>query len=171
MRPELKYGLLAGAGLCVWMAGEYLLGLHTTRVALGEYSGYFSVMIPLGLLYLLLQRTQAANPAEPLGLGRGLATGLYASFIAAVIVYVFLVAYSRFFNPGWLDYTLDWKVAQWRARNISEIEIRQNITFYRQTHSPAGLIGTIVVGLTLMGGLCSLGLTFVVQRLFRVKQA
>ncbi len=167
MRPELTYGLLAGAGVCVWMSVEFLLGFHTTRVAIGEYSGYFSTLIPLGMIFLLLKRKQAAAPGAPLGFGRGILAGLSASFMAALVVYTFLVAYSQFINPGWLDYTLDWKVAQWRAQAVSEVEIRQNITFYRQANSPAGLISTIVLGMTLMGGLFSLWLTLVVRRMHR----
>jgi hypothetical protein len=167
MRPEFKYGLITGAGVCLWMILEYRLGFHTTRVAIGEYSGYFSSLVPLVTLFLLLKQKQVETPGGRLGLGQGISAGFFASFIASVIVYCFLVGYSQFINPGWLDYTLDWKVARWRGQGVAEIDIRRAITLYRQANSPGGLIATTVAGMTLLGGVFSLGLTFLVRRLSR----
>ncbi len=167
MSTEFKYGLITGAGVCLWLAAEYLLGFHTTHVAIGEYSSYFSNLILLAVLFLLLKQKQSAQPGDPLSLRQGVNAGVFTSFIAAVIVYCFLVAYSQFFNPGWLDYPLDWKVAQWRAQGVTEIDIRKEITFYRLANSPAGLIATLVARMTLLGGIFAVGLTLLVRRMPR----
>lgn len=164
MKPEIKYGLITGAGVCLWIIAEYLLGFHTTRLEIGEYSGFFSTLVPVVTLFLLLKGKREAAADGRLGLGQGVCSGLFASFIAALIVYCFMFVYNQFINPGWLDNTLDWKVAQMRAQGLAEIDIRKEITFYRQANSPAGLIVTTLVGMTLMGAIFSLGLTLLLRR-------
>lgn len=165
MRPELKYGLLTGAGVCLWIALEYLLGLHTTHPRVGEYTGLLSNLIPLTSLFLLLRVKRAAVYDGRLSLAAGIGAGVYASFVAALLVYSFLVTYSHFINPGWIDHALDLKVAALRGQQMPETEIRQRITLFRNAYTPTGLLNTVVVGMTLMGGLFSLILTLVVRRL------
>ncbi len=171
MNPEIKYGLITGAGVCLWIIAEYLLGFHTTRPEIGEYSGFFSNLIPLITLFLLLKGKHKSVTDGPLRVGQGLSSGLYASFIAALIVYVFLLAYNQFINPGWLDNALDWKVAQMRAQGVTETDIRKQITFYRQANSPAGLLATTIVGMTLVGASFSFGLTLLLRRQPRLPSA
>jgi Protein of unknown function (DUF4199) len=163
MKPELKYGLLAGVGVSLWILVEQLLGFHTTHIAVGEYSGYFSNLIPLTLLFLLLKGRRDAAGGQ-LALGPGLRAGLYASLIAALVVCCFLVAYSQFINPGWMDQALDWKVAQLRAGGVTEMAIREDIRFFRRANSPAGLILTTLAGMTVMGAIFSLGFTLLLRR-------
>jgi hypothetical protein len=164
MRPELKFGLLSGAGVCLWILGEFLLGFHTTRLGIGVYSGYFSCVIPLAALYLLLARKRAAAPDGRLGLGAGVRSGLQAAFISGVIVYGFMLAYSQFINPGWLDHALDWRVAQWRADGMAEVAIREQIRLYRQLNGPLGCLVSLVAGTTVMGGIFAAGLTLLLRR-------
>lgn len=165
MKPELKYGLLNGAGVCLWIALEYLLGFHTTRPDIGAYAGFFSNLIPLTTLFLLLRAKRAAIYDGRLSLGTGIGSGVTASFIAALIVYSFLVAYAHFINPTWIDQTLEIKVAQLRAQHVAEAAIQEKITLYRNAYSPRGLVASIIVGLTLMGGIFSLGLTLLLRQL------
>ena len=164
MKSEIKYGLITGAGVCLWIIAEHLLGFHTTRHEIGEYSGYFSSLVPLVTLFLLLKGKRETAFDGRLGLVQGIGSGLSASLIAAMLVYCFMVAYNQFINPGWLDNALDWKVAQMRAQGGAETDIRKEITFYRRANSPAGLIATTLVGMTLMGAIFSFGLTLLLRR-------
>lgn len=164
MKPELKYGLITGAGVSLWIMGEFLLGFHTTRLEIGRYSGYFSGIIPLTTLWLLLKQKRDAAPAGRLSYGTGLKSGLQVAFISGAIIYAFMSCYGLFINPGWLDHVLDWRVAQWRADGISEIDIRAQIKLYRQMNGPVGDLLSLVGGTTVMGGIFSAGLTFLLRR-------
>lgn len=165
VKPELKYGLICGAIVCAWIALEYLLGFHTTRPEIGAYSGFLSNLIPLVTLFFLLRAKRARVYDGQLSLGAGIWAGVYASFVAALIVYTCLVLYSHFINPTWIDQALEAKVAAWRAQQVAEGDIQNRITVYRNAYTPIGLVGTIIVGMTLMGGLFSLGLTLLVRHL------
>lgn len=164
MSPALRYGLITGGGVCLWILVEFSLDFHTTRPGLGEYSGYFSSAIPLTTLFLLLKgrRDDVANGG--LSLGWGVGAGLYASLVAALMVYGFLLAYNQFINPGWMDAALDWKVNQFRAQGMSEPAIRAEIVSFRWMNSPRGLLTTTLAGMTVRGGLFSLVLTLLLRR-------
>ncbi|MBI2497923.1 MAG: DUF4199 domain-containing protein [Opitutae bacterium] len=164
MKPELKYGLITGAGVCLWIMGEFLLGFHTTHLEIGAYSGYFSCVIPLTTLFLLLKGRRDAAPDRRLGLWPGIKSGLHAAFISGVIVYGFMFAYDNFINPGWLDHALDWRVARLRAGGVAETAIREEIKLYRQLNGPVGCLVSIVAGTTAMGGMFSAGITLLLRR-------
>lgn len=164
MRPELKYGLIAGAGVCAWIMGEFLLGFHTTRLEIGAYSGYLSCLIPLATLFLLLKGKRDRSPDGRLNYWPALKSGLHAAFITGAIVYGFMMVYGSFINPGWLDHVLEWRVAQLRADGVAETAIREQIRTYRQLNSPAGCLISIVGGMTVMGGIFSAGLTWLLRR-------
>lgn len=163
MRPEFKYGLITGIGICLWITAEYYLGLHTTHPEVGEYTGYFSNLIPLVVLFLLLREKGAATYDNRLTLGQGIATGLAASFIGALIVYAFMLAYNQWINPEWVDNALAVKVAALRAHGVGEIQIRREITIFRQANGPLGMIVSTILGLTVMGGIISLVLTLLLR--------
>jgi len=165
VKPEFKYGLINGAGVCLWIALEYLLGFHTTRPDSGAWTGLLSNLIPLTTLFLLLRTRRAAIYDGRLTLGTGIGSGILASFVASLLVYSFLVSYSHFINPTWIDQALELKVVQWRTEDLAEVAIQQKITLYRQAYTPFGLISTIIVGMTLMGGIFSLVLTLLVRSL------
>lgn len=170
MRPEFKYGLIIGIGVSLWVLAEYSLGLHAMPAEISESSRYASSVIPLTALVLLLRQKQAAARDGRLSLGSGFASGLAASFIGGLIVYCFMLAYTRHLNPDWIDNTLALKVARLRAQDVAEITIRRHITFFRQTNSPLGLLATTLLGLTAIGGLFSLGITLFLRRQTRSRQ-
>ena len=164
MKPETKYGLMTGAGVCLWTMAEYLLGFHNARIEIGEYSGYFSCIIPLTLLCLLLRGRRCSAPDGRLSLAQGVKSGLHASLIAGLMVWLFMFVYNRFINPGWMDFALDWKVAQLRAAGMAETAIREQIQFYHRMSSPLGYFARIVLGAMLAGGVISLLLTQLLRR-------
>jgi hypothetical protein len=165
VKPEFKYGLINGAGVCLWIALEYLLGFHSTRPEMGAYTGLLSNLVPLTVLFLLLRKKRAALYDGRLSLGAGIWSGIVASFVASLVVYSFLVSYTHFVNPMWVDHALELKVAQQRAAGLSEAAIQDGITLTRSANTPVGMITSIIVGLTLMGGLFSLVLTLLVRSL------
>jgi hypothetical protein len=162
VKPELKYGLLGGAGVCGWILVEYALGFHTTRLAIGEYSGYFSSLVPALALWLLLRERQR-EWGPFFNLYRGLRSGAVASLLTGVVVYCFLVVYNLVINPGWLEHALAWKVEQMRAAHVTEAVIRDQIDFYRRTNSPVGLLYSTVVGITLLGCFLTVGLSLLLK--------
>lgn len=161
MTLEFKYGLISGVGISLWVAAEYALGLHTTHLEIGEYTRYFPLLILLIALFFLLEKKHSEGPLNP---GSSVVSGLTASFLGALIVYGFNLAYNQWINPEWIDNALAIKVTAMRAHDIGEVEIRRAITAFRHDNSAAGLVTRVIVGLTVFGGIFSVLLAWVMRQ-------
>jgi Protein of unknown function (DUF4199) len=164
MSDTLKYGLITGLGICGWMLLEHALGFHTTRFAAGEYSTYFSSLIPFGALYVMLRQRQQLANGRPLPLGPSVLAGIAVSVVTALIVYSFLIFYNQLLNPGWIDAALEWKVGQWRMQGMSEPAIREQILVFRHLNSPRGLLLSLGAGMPVMGAILAYGITLFLRR-------
>src|SRR5665213_3531910 len=98
MRPEFKYGLIFGVGLSLWQLAEHLLGLRVTYQEAGLWTTYLSTLIPTAALLLLLRQKQRTSPGQQLTFGQAITSGLTASFLGAMIIFVFLLAYNQWIN-------------------------------------------------------------------------
>ncbi|MDD3180165.1 MAG: DUF4199 domain-containing protein [Opitutaceae bacterium] len=164
MRLDIKYGLLAGAGICLWSYIEHLLGFDTTRLEIGEYSDYFSILILLGALYLLLRRLRNASSNGRLSIVPALWYGLISSTVAGLVLYVFRIAYDHLINPGWFEHVLAWKEASMRTAGDSETDIRDAMLRYRHLNTPVGILLSIVAGYMLSGAIISFLLAVILRR-------
>ena len=97
IKPEIKYGLFMGLGVCLWILLEFILGFHTTRMNIGRWSGYFSVIIPIVCLYFGIQETKAETYWQKVK------AGIVMVSIASVIIALFFVVYNLFINPDWIE--------------------------------------------------------------------
>jgi drug/metabolite transporter (DMT)-like permease len=153
----LKYGLLAGFATCLWILAEYALGLHTRHLDLWQYTDAASFLVFIVPMWRMLRRRQAElGPGAALPLGEVLLRAMGLSLVAALVIYIFMVAYTRFLNPAWVDTVLDWKIARWRAARESEESIRQQIAAYRHRHTPAGMAAMLVITTPLLGGILAI---------------
>jgi len=163
MSLTVRYGLLAGLGVCCWMLLEHAFGFHSTRFIAGEYSGYFASLISFAALYLMLKKRQQMAIDGQLPLGPSVLAGISASVVAALIVYGFILLYNQLLNPGWIDAALEWKVGQWRAQGTSESVIREQILAFRAVNSPRGLLISIGAGMPVMGAIFAYGITLLLR--------
>lgn len=154
MRPELKYGIAAGLAMGGWMLVEFWLGLHTTRLDARQYTSWVTDFIPAVMLYLLLKRRVDSPDRYWLPAWEGMLHGLLASFVAALVFYLFLNFYQYFLNPSWVNDQLEWKVAHLRTTGMAEADIRKQIVALRQANGPVGL-ALYIPAYTLLGGCLS----------------
>ena len=152
MKPELKYGLLAGAAMIAWTLAEYALGIHQTRFALGKYTGMGSELILLAMVWRLLCLKFAQLNRYWLPAWEGMLYGTFASFVAGMVFYIFLNLYVNFINPEWPDLYLEWQVAQMRAAGDGELAIRAFVRSVRWMMGPVGLAALTIGLYTLLGG-------------------
>ncbi|HYC70808.1 MAG TPA: DUF4199 family protein [Opitutaceae bacterium] len=159
MRPELGYGLVAGAGMGGWLLLEYALGLHTRHLAAASYTHWGTELILVTMLYLLLRRQLRRLNRYWLPVWEGVLYGSVASFVAALAFYVFAATYLYFINPDWPDVRLAFDVAAMRDRGVPEEQVREYARLFRRAFSPVGLAVTIPVAYTVLGAVASSVLT------------
>ena len=143
MKSGLRYGLIAAAGMSVWMLAEYALGLHTTRPGIGHYTSWGTEIILIIVLWRLLHQLLYQPHRNWLPVWEGLLHGAIAGLVAAMGFYVFLSCYLNFLNPEYADFMLEWQVGHLRAAGTPEEEIRAMARGFRQSMSPTGLPVTV----------------------------
>jgi hypothetical protein len=160
MKTELKYGLITGFGVSIYVMIEYLLGFHTTRPDIGEYSGYFSSVIPIVALLFAIKEKRSRSFGGYISFWQGFITGMVVTVISALIITGFFVVYNEYINPEGTRYISDWRAEQMREQNISEDAIAVSIEEYNAMNNPL----FIFAGTFLMGLLITAILAFLLRR-------
>ena len=151
MNPALKYGLITGVGVCLWILGEYALGFHTTNLDAGEITGYFASVIPVVTIYIGIRAQRNMMPGKTIALGKAILTGIWITLIAAAISTAFMQVYYALINPHFMELgevSLNKKLA---AGSISQDEFNRQVMEVRQMAAPMfqlvfGFLGTVAMG-------------------------
>ncbi|MEO6993347.1 MAG: DUF4199 domain-containing protein [Lacunisphaera sp.] len=169
MRPESKYGLIIGLGLSLWQFFEHRLGFRVAHQDIGVWTGYLSNLIPALALFLLLRQKQIKATDHGFTPGQAIVCGLLASFLGAMILFIFQMAYNQWINPDWIDNALAVKVAALRVHDVAEVAIRRDITLFREMNSPIGLIIGTLLNVTVTGGLISAAIAILLIRQKKIR--
>ena len=164
MKTEIKFGLIAGIGVILWVMAEYFLGFHTTRFEIGRYSGYFSSLIPIAALYVALKTRRDKEQAGFLTIKQGVQSGFVISLIASVIITLFFLIYNNYINPEWIKLAMAWEKQQMLQHGASQAEIAAKMKQLEAMNSPMAQVLWGLVGTTGMGTLFSLVIAIVLKR-------
>jgi len=154
LKPEIKFGFLSGILLICWTLTQYFLNFHTTRIALGHFSGYGIYLIIFVSLFLGLKEKQIDYNGH-FTLRKGIRSGLFQLVITATPASLFLFYYSYKINPLWVE-----KLIIWQRENNMNLAVLQ-ITANEQNASAVILSNTEVylcvyfLSIILVGGLFS----------------
>ncbi|MBS3142848.1 DUF4199 domain-containing protein [Candidatus Woesearchaeota archaeon] len=150
---EIKYGTVIGVGVSAWVLLEFLLGFHTTRMHIGQYTGYLSIIVPILGIYFALKEIKKK---EAFGFWKGVKHGMLIVSLAAVIITVFFYGYNTVIHPGWLDRGIEYQTQQMRAQGISEGNITAMTHQMRVFYTSAAQYPAIFLGILLQGLILSL---------------
>ncbi len=169
MKITTKYGLLCGAGLSIWVLIEFALGFHTVSFEIGQYSGYFSIIIPMILIFSALRDRQEQSEG-PLSWSVGIDTGFRIAFISALFLTVFMFIYRSYINPEWIDALLEWQRKKLILGGATDDEIGRFTDSHRTMNSLPFQIVTGFIGSTTVGVIITL-IELPILRLFQRKNA
>lgn len=96
-RRELLLGALLSLAGLLWVTGEYLAGLHTTRIDLHPTVTNFFAVIPIAFIVALRARRRDDGG---LSWRAGVASGLVLSAANSALTPLTLWVFVRFINPG-----------------------------------------------------------------------
>ncbi|HYE59988.1 MAG TPA: DUF4199 family protein [Candidatus Kapabacteria bacterium] len=162
-KHELMYGVYIGLGVSVWVLLEFFLGFHTTRMELGQYSGFFSILIPIFFLMRALKEKRVEKGGD-LSLKEGIKTGVIVSFAAASVLTLFFWAYNTRINPSWMEHGLAFETKRLELSGVSPEEVQKRITAMKEVYTlPNQLLG-VFVGTILQSIFLTLILTIIIRR-------
>lgn len=97
-RREILFGALLSLAGLLWTTGEYLAGLHTTRIDLHPTVTNLFAVIPITFIVVALRARRRDDGG--LSWRAGIASGLVLSAANAALVPLTLWTFTRFINPG-----------------------------------------------------------------------
>ena len=164
MKPELKYGLLNSAGICLWVLLEYALGFHTTKMAIGQYTGYFSNIIPITMLFLAIRERRDKFNGGTLTFGQGMKTGILISLITAVIATIFMYFYYTAINPHFVELGIEFEKNKLIQSGMSEADIAARLESMKAMYGLPFQLGAILVLTPVVGSVYSAIISAILRR-------
>lgn len=102
LKRALVFGLLAAAGGAVWTLGEFALGLHTTDLETGRYTGFGALVFPILGIVLAIRAGRRARGGRST-FTQAFADGAGVTVVQALAGAAFFQAYFTAINPGFFD--------------------------------------------------------------------
>jgi hypothetical protein len=137
MKTEYRYGIACGLGLSGWVLLEYALGFHTTSMEIGQYSGYFSIIIPAVLIFSALRERQRMLNGS-LTTVEGISVGFHVAIISAALFTLFMGLYTTVINPEWIDGMVEWQRRKLIIGGATDDQIEQFMDQNRRMNNPVG---------------------------------
>jgi len=160
---EIKFGIITGAGICLWILSEFLLGFHTVRMNIGEYSIYFVVVIPFITIYNGIKEKRDTENNGIISLGGGIKTGLMISLIAAFITAVFIIIYFNYINPKYFEYGIAYQKEKFYLKGKTDIEFSEQLKNIKVVFSFINQLLFQILGTVGTGFIISVALSFILK--------
>lgn len=149
--------------MCGWILLEFILGFHTTSLEIGQYSGYFSFVVPALFIFTAMSELKSISNGS-LGIKAGINIGFHIAILSAAIFTFFLFVYNNYINPGWIDTMVDWQRKRLILGGATDDEIGRFMDQNRSTNSTVGQGVITFVSTTGIGVVLTLILIPVVKR-------
>jgi len=108
MKPEIKFGVLAGISLILWTLVQYALGFHTIYFRAGQISGYGVYVILFVSLWLGL-REKKEDYQGHFSVRHGMREAVLQLMITATLASAFQVIYDYKINKLWVEELVNWE--------------------------------------------------------------
>ncbi len=128
------YGFLCGFGMSLWVMIEFLLGFHTTSFEIGQYSGFFSMIIPAVFVYIALTELQTQSNGF-LSVTKGIDIGFNIALVSGIIFTIFLYFYNNHINPDWVERLFEWQRKNLILSGANDHEVGKFISQHRYRNS------------------------------------
>ncbi|MCK6603125.1 MAG: DUF4199 domain-containing protein [Bacteroidetes bacterium] len=162
---ELKWGLLTGLAISLWVLTEFFLGFHSTRMDLGEISGYFSGLIPLATYALALKEKKNQLTDGGLTFTNGVISGLAITVVTGLVLVVFFALYNTVIHPEYTETGIAWQTAKLKSQGYADSTITRFMTDYRQKIGLGNTLFMVFFGTLAQGALISMVVTpFVIRK-------
>jgi len=159
MKIIIKYGLLVGIIVGIYIMIEYAMGLHGKYLEYGQYTGYVRYVLLAAGVFIGVRDTRDGELAGGIGFWPAVWVGIRVSFIAAIVITISELIYIQFVNPGFTEDYIAFMIAKLKAANATVEEINnllaqaetwrstlRQIGFYMGQTMALGIIFSIIAG-------------------------
>lgn len=151
MSRELRYGLIAGFLTLIWMTAGTLLSWD--RSDMGKYAPILSLVILIAAIYLSILFKRDKDLGGVISFKDAFITGISASFVIGLMVGAYLLVYTKYINPDFVNQMVRETEDYHRTRpGVTKIEIDNAVKGVRAMYSPFGQL-TYGIGTTMLTGI------------------
>lgn len=150
LRIELRYAMLISLLMLLWLAVEFLVGLHDTYIAYHPYFTLLALIIPV-----VCSRMAVTDKTEELN-GRinfkqAFTTGTIVAVLAALFSVPVQLVFHFLINPDFFTGMIDHAIRHAELNNLDVSKATADATAYfnLQSYLLMSFIGTLVFGLLL----------------------
>jgi len=147
LRIETRYAVLISLLMLLWLAVEFMIGLHDSYIQYHPYVTLLAIFIPIICSRMaIMEKTEMLN--GKISFKQAFTTGFLIAFFAAVLAIPSQVIFHKLINPDFFDSMIAYagKRAEGlnmdRAKAVEEAKMYFNLTSYI---IQSGL-GTLVIG-------------------------
>lgn len=128
---EIKYGLVIGLSTSAYILTEYVLGLHSYFIALGRYTGYFAMMIPIIGLYMAIKDKKDFELGGNITLKQAVLVAAKINVLSTLIITAFWALYFTVIHPEFITYGLEYTKTLLQKEGINGVEYQRKLDQYR----------------------------------------
>ncbi|MGH7451871.1 MAG: DUF4199 domain-containing protein [bacterium] len=119
MKIILKYGLLVGAVVFIYIMLELVLGLHGKYLNVGQYTGYLRYLLLAAGIYVGTNDLRYEPPGTGITFWTAFGKGLGISAVAGIIICISEWLYIDFINPKFVQDFTEFTINKLKAANAS----------------------------------------------------
>ncbi len=160
-KTELKWGLILGLSVSLWIFIEFLAGFHTTRMQYGAYSRYVTSIIPVVCIWFGIKEKK--KQLDKMKFLQGFASGMAMAFVAALLITGFLYVYNVWINPEWMQNGLAYAEGQLRIDGRNETQIALSLEELKALYTLEGQLFAAFLGTLLQGMIISAGFGYMLR--------
>ncbi|MCS6991374.1 MAG: DUF4199 domain-containing protein [Chitinophagales bacterium] len=136
MSRELQYGLWCGGALWVWLTAGYVLKWQHSEVWV--YASMVSALILSFFIYLVIRHKRDRDQAGSIRFREAFLSGMMVSFIAGLMVGIYLMVYSSYINPAEVE-TVVAETRRWyESRQLPPERVEQAVKGVRASYTKFG---------------------------------
>lgn len=142
---ELKYGAIFAAIVVVYVMLEHILGFNTTNHAVGQYSRFGGVLVPIfGVLFGLIAKRRELGFMT---IGQGIKSGFVIAITQTTLTTIWFLIYPNFINTEFYPTLLAFEQQKLMAQGIAASDIESRIGTLRWMFSfPVQPIFQMIIG-------------------------
>ncbi len=163
-KTEIKFGVLAAAGLAAWTLLAWKFGWHDQDFTHAQHGKQVAVVVFVGCLWLAVRERRDRWQDGFIEFGEGFQTGMIVSAIAAFLNGAFFAFYSRVLNPGWLQRAWEWQKAGLLAAGAKEQEIGRHEAIANSSQMLVSQLLFDPIGKIIMGMILATAVAAVLRR-------
>lgn len=144
LKSILRFSTLSGLLSLLWLAFEFMLGLHDSYIEYHPYITMLGLVIPVGIMYAFMKDFGQQSVQSPT-FGQYFLQGLFLALLMGVVAAPVQLVFHYVINPDFFENMISYALANGYFKTVQEATAEFNFNAYLLK----SVIGSFVFGVIL----------------------